>query len=941
MRAQEIIKFWIYDNTNWIEYSDGILKIDIIRGAQSYQGPFTQPDVGQLRVVSRNDQLDPYLNENVRFGSKVKVTADLVTIFTGTIDGVDVEYRPRGEDPEITINCIDMIGTMQKHVLSDEFIKTRNNWPTNVLLQDLNFYEDEPGYGVPGFNCPVRLTSGNDYVIGSINSGTTAWAALSTRAATDLGFVYANATNDIYYYELPYDNVNHPNNSRPTHVYFEYDGSGTNYLDIQLNDGFENIVNKLSFANSWGVWNYPSNTIFTTSSYSASFENEDSVSLWGPSTKTVNFISNSTYIDEQKDKIFEEMSYPQRDIAEITWEATKNSSAARNVDILDNININHQLSDEISINRKYSVIGIKHDITESNWRVTYILRNWNFIETSMAPVTVIATPESGDTNTDWSFAVNTTEQITEYLWDLGEGQTSTLANPTNIDYDVAGTKNITVTVKNIYGWTKTSPVKPITVVGAAPTGVTVSYSIDELGIYNFAATGEGATTWYWGWGDGTSSGGQTASHNYYNSGNYTVTLQATNSYGTVTVTTPITVTVGGTVNIRYIKFVWDYLPKGSTTLIPNRVKQLKVYSGATNRLLNKPITSIKTYYTNLRDSVVSATDGNIFYLPAAQYYLTDNNNSTNWLYLEGLNGVAGNTSTYYTYAEINYDLGAGYSTLSSCQAILDLPTPGSGQSYGQIKVYASADGINFFLWGTITPSSTNGGYVTNAVCNMVATKTLPYNYPAQYVTFTSYPTIPMRYVKANVNRIAGASQVYVAGLFAYAGRDQYHDVVSSLTANIAAPDNQPAAYAYSYVNNGSCTLDIDNTNWTGGYQLTNYNSYNEASPDPSSILELFAPPGSGALNVDLILDLGRVRDDIWTLGILSGNAGSSPTTSNNAYVNWYGSVDGVNWTTIKLDHKLTQSSVLPFPYWDNDFITNSPRGHLVTPITITEQESPF
>ena len=941
MRAQEIIKFWIYDNTNWIEYSDGILKIDIIRGAQSYQGPFTQPDVGQLRVVSRNNQLDPYLNENVRFGSKVKVTADLVTIFTGTIDGVDVEYRPRGEDPEITINCIDMIGTMQKHVLSDEFIKTRNNWPTNVLLQDLNFYEDEPGYGVPGFNCPVRLTSGNDYVIGSINSGTTAWAALSTRAATDLGFVYANATNDIYYYELPYDNVNHPNNSRPTHVYFEYDGSGTNYLDIQLNDGFENIVNKLSFANSWGVWNYPSNTIFTTSSYSASFENEDSVSLWGPSTKTVNFISNSTYIDEQKDKIFEEMSYPQRDIAEITWEATKNSSAARNVDILDNININHQLSDEISINRKYSVIGIKHDITESNWRVTYILRNWNFIETSMAPVTVIATPESGDTNTDWSFAVNTTEQITEYLWDLGEGQTSTLANPTNIDYDVAGTKNITVTVKNIYGWTKTSPVKPITVVGAAPTGVTVSYSIDELGIYNFAATGEGATTWYWGWGDGTSSGGQTASHNYYNSGNYTVTLQATNSYGTVTVTTPITVTVGGTVNIRYIKFVWDYLPKGSTTLIPNRVKQLKVYSGATNRLLNKPITSIKTYYTNLRDSVVSATDGNIFYLPAAQYYLTDNNNSTNWLYLEGLNGVAGNTSTYYTYAEINYDLGAGYSTLSSCQAILDLPTPGSGQSYGQIKVYASADGINFFLWGTITPSSTNGGYVTNAVCNMVATKTLPYNYPAQYVTFTSYPTIPMRYVKANVNRIAGASQVYVAGLFAYAGRDQYHDVVSSLTANIAAPDNQPAAYAYSYVNNGSCTLDIDNTNWTGGYQLTNYNSYNEASPDPSSILELVAAPGSGALNVDLILDLGRVRDDIWTLGILSGNAGSSPTTSNNAYVNWYGSVDGVNWTTIKLDHKLTQSSVLPFPCWDNDFITNSPRGHLVTPITITEQETPF
>jgi PKD repeat protein len=943
MKAQEIIKFWIYDNTNWVEYSDGILKIDITRGAQNYQGPFTQPDVGQLRLVSRNDQLDPYLNENVRFGSKVKVTADLVTIFTGTIDGVDVQYRPKGEDPSITINCIDMIGTMQKHILNTEFIKTRpDNWITNNLLQDLNFYANDPVAGISGFNCPVRLSSGNNYVIGSINVGTTAWAALSTRAATDLGFVYANAANDIYYYELPYDNANHPNNARPTHIYFEYDGSGTNYLDIKLNDGFENIINNLSFANSWGVWNYPANTTFTTSNYSASYKNEESVELWGPSTKTVNFLSNATYIEEQKDKIFKEMSYPQRDISQITWDATKNSSAARNVDILDNININHELSDEISIDRKYSVIGINHDITESDWRITYILRNWNYVETSMGPVTVIATPQSGDTNTDWSFSVDTDETITSYLWDLGEGQTSTLANPTNIDYDIAGTKNITVTITNIYGWTKTSPVKTITVAGAVATGVTVSYSIDALGIYNFSATGEGADIWFWGWGDGTNSGGQTASHNYYNSGNYTVTLQATNSYGTVTVTTPITVTVGGTVNIRYLKFVWDYLPKGSTTLIPNRVKQLKVYSGGTggtNRLLNKAITSIKTYYTNLLDN---SSSGNIFSLPAAQYYLTDNNNSTNWLYLTGNTGIAGDNSTVYTYAEINYDLGAGYTSLDACQAILDLPAPGSGQSYGPIKVWASTDNVNFFLWGTITPGSTNGGFVTNAVCNMVGSKSLPFNYPAQYQTFPYYPTIPMRYVKANINRIEGGGQVYVAGLFAYNGRNQDYDVVSSSTANINLPAGRPPAYAYSNVNNGSCLLEIDSTNWTGGYQLTNYNDYNDSLPHASSILNLFAPSGSGALNVDLILDLGRIRDDIWTLGILHGNGGNSPATSNNAYVNWYGSVDGINWTTIKLDHKLTRSyTVAGFPYWDNDYITNSPRGHFVTPLTITQQETPF
>lgn len=940
MKAKEIIKFWIYDGSTWVDYTDGTLKIDIVRGCQSYEGPFTQPDVGQLRVLSRNEQLDPYLNELVRFGERVKVTADLVTIYTGIIDGIDVNYKPRGQDPEIVLNCIDMIGTMQKHILSDDFIKTRpQNWTTDSLLQDLNLYENVPGYGVPGFNCPVRLATGNNYVKGGINSGTTAWAALSSRAATDLGFVYANVDNDIYYYELPYDNANHPNNSRPTHIYFEYDGSGTNYLDIQLNDGFENIINKLSFSNSWGIWNYPGLNTFTTSSYSASFENQDSVTLWGPSAKTVNFLSNEDYVTEQKNKIFEEMSYPQRDISEITWDATKNSSAARSVDILDNININHVLSDEISINRKYSVIGIRHDITESDWRITYILRNWNYIETAMGPVTVVATPSTGDTNTDYSFSVDTEETIVSYLWDLDEGQTSTLANPINIDYNLAGTKEITVTVTNIYGWTKTSPIKELVVLGAAPTTPTVTYTVSDIGVYTFIASGEGGLTWNWNFGDSTGGTGQTTTHNYTNPGTYNVSVAVQNSYGTVYGYTTVEVPVGGPVPIRYIKFVWDYIPKATNTLIPSTIKQLRVYTGTfgqpsyVNRLLNKPIINLKTYQGKV--NTTNTLGGKEYDSTTDTLFLTDNSNTNNAFYLFSQTGFSGDLSTEYLYLEVDYDLGTTYTNLAGVQAILDLATPGSGQSYGAIKVYASQDNINWFLFGNITPSSINGGYGTNVTSNMVAVKTLPYTFPASYITFTTYPTIPMRYIKANIKRGANTGQVYVSGLYAYNGRDQYWDVTTDGSINSFSPYVE-GVYAYSVVRSGICVKDIDSTNWSGGYELSR-TTYNDILPEAGDIIKL-SGTSTIPIDIDLIYDLGKVRENIWTVGILHGNAGTPP---NSATVDWYSSIDGINWTTIKLNNQLSQRTTGSFPYWDSDFVTNSPRGFFVTPLTTIEQETPF
>ena len=120
------IKLYLYINSAWVEYTDGLINCNIVRGIQSYEGPFSQPDVGQLTILTRNENLDPYNNTDVVYNLKIKVTANNTTIFTGKIDSIDVKYRPKGLPPEITLTAIDYLGSMQRHTLSDSFVKLNN-----------------------------------------------------------------------------------------------------------------------------------------------------------------------------------------------------------------------------------------------------------------------------------------------------------------------------------------------------------------------------------------------------------------------------------------------------------------------------------------------------------------------------------------------------------------------------------------------------------------------------------------------------------------------------------------------------------------------------------------------------------------------------------------------------------------------------------------------
>jgi PKD repeat protein len=391
----------------------------------------------------------------------------------------------------------------------------------------------------------VISTDGTLYSEGPIELNTTAFDALNKRVKTDLGFYFANARNEIEYYRRNSNDPLHPFNARPAEITFDYDGNGTSYRTISLNDGFEKIVNEVSIT---GVGDMDTTNVVVTA--------DDSVALWGKSSASVELATDSiASLQAIGNKILTEMAEPIREIYEISWDATLDHEAAKALDIMDNIHINHVINPTTSIDRKYGVIGIKHEINYDQWLVTYIVRNYDYQSTSIPNPVIVITPPSGGAETDFTFSYTHPNPglITGQSWDLDDGFTSTAAS-TTVNYLTAGTKTIILTINTIYGYTKTTSVE--LEVGIAPPVASFTYSIDANNVYNFVFTGSGLGQIYWDFGDGTSSTDTNPSKFFTTSGSKTVTVTATNSYGVDTESQTINTVAVTIIPVRYVRFKW-------------------------------------------------------------------------------------------------------------------------------------------------------------------------------------------------------------------------------------------------------------------------------------------------------------------------------------------------------------------------------------------------
>jgi PKD repeat protein len=140
---------------------------------------------------------------------------------------------------------------------------------------------------------------------------------------------------------------------------------------------------------------------------------------------------------------------------------------------------------------------------------------------------------------NWFF-LNTSGGSATYLWQFGDGGTSTTASP-NHTYSSPGTYNVCLIRTDICGSDTTCQ----TITVCAWTTSLFSHTTSSL-TANFTdlSTG-GPTTWSWDFGDGSTSTAASPSHTYAAPGTYTVCLTAANTCGGSDTCTTVTVSCVG------------------------------------------------------------------------------------------------------------------------------------------------------------------------------------------------------------------------------------------------------------------------------------------------------------------------------------------------------------------------------------------------------------
>jgi PKD repeat protein len=161
----------------------------------------------------------------------------------------------------------------------------------------------------------------------------------------------------------------------------------------------------------------------------------------------------------------------------------------------------------------------------------------------------LSTVESGTAPLTVQFVDSSVNTPTSWVWSFGDGNTSTLQNPSHT-YTTEGTYTVTLTVTNAGGSDTMTKARYISVTYAEPlTSFTsnVTRGPAPLSVGFTDTSNNTPTSWKWKFGDDATSTDQNPTHKYTEPGTYTVSLTAKNSAGsnTTKMTDYITVTLVG------------------------------------------------------------------------------------------------------------------------------------------------------------------------------------------------------------------------------------------------------------------------------------------------------------------------------------------------------------------------------------------------------------
>jgi PKD repeat protein len=144
------------------------------------------------------------------------------------------------------------------------------------------------------------------------------------------------------------------------------------------------------------------------------------------------------------------------------------------------------------------------------------------------PPTADFTYSINDLTVDFTDTSNDPDgNIVSWLWDFGDGNTSTAQNPSHT-YAAYGTYTVTLTVTDDDDATD-SVSKDVTLTAPTPPVADFTFTTDCLtACFTDASTDDGTIeSWLWDFGDGNTSTEQNPCHTYAAAGTYTVTLTVT------------------------------------------------------------------------------------------------------------------------------------------------------------------------------------------------------------------------------------------------------------------------------------------------------------------------------------------------------------------------------------------------------------------------------
>ncbi|MEO6894884.1 MAG: PKD domain-containing protein, partial [Ginsengibacter sp.] len=161
-----------------------------------------------------------------------------------------------------------------------------------------------------------------------------------------------------------------------------------------------------------------------------------------------------------------------------------------------------------------------------------------FIVKAQIQANFIATPTSGCAPLVVQFTDSSRGNPTQWKWDLGNGTTSFLQNP-SVAYFDPGTYSVSLVIKNSLGNDSITKEQFITVYSAPEinfnaSNVTGCFPLSTNFLDSSIAVSGTISNWQWDFGDGNFSDVQNPQHVYTSDGDFNVSLKATNNYGCVT-----------------------------------------------------------------------------------------------------------------------------------------------------------------------------------------------------------------------------------------------------------------------------------------------------------------------------------------------------------------------------------------------------------------------